>query len=382
MEDIRLTEKRGKLLEILGKKPDLTLKQLADMLDFKNHTYIPRIVKQLRGAGYLSYPFYEIEYRKICRNRLTLAAVIALFKRDYRDIMAILKRIDSYLRFYPIFEQSFKKFVVTFLSSDIRRIKEIMDYLVKKGIFKYYDFYRQDGKFLLINPTFYEPSSGNPTTTIPKLNNLLEETEIPDLRWEKFSGTKLNFCDLRLLEDLEAGIGECKLPEIQIFERNIKRNNFSYSQLKESFKKLSEKGLIKKKYYVYPIPKEKCYRFLLLLRSDDFEKTRRLVFNFGKNARIQRSVSYWISYTDKKIYGMIQCMCDPLFLLEILRKLDTYEAIKEKKFYFLRSYPANYWASQSITTDYYDYENQTLHYPYKKYLAEIKEVVDSISSRQ
>jgi hypothetical protein len=114
------------------------------------------------------------------------------------------------------------------------------------------------------------------------------------------------------------------------------------------------------------------------LRSDDFENTRKIVFNFGKNARLQKNITYWISYSDRKIFGLIQCICDPLFLIDVLKKLDTYREIREKKFYFLRSYPLTYWSSQSITTDYYDYKTQTLHYPYQKYFSEIREEADSL----
>ena len=377
MENFHLSEKRERLLEILGRNPDESLDELARLSGFKNKTYLPRVTKQLKEKGYLSQPFYEVEYRTICRNRLTLVAVVVLFTRNYEEIMALFKKIDSYLRFYPIFEQSFKKFIITFLASDVRKVKEIMDYLVKKGIIHYYDFYRQDVKYALTNPAF-RTHSGIPAPSVPSLDNLLEETDICDLTWKKYSGLRLNHCDLSLLMNLEAGTGECKLSAIQQYERTVRKNSFSYAQLKESFAKLTREGIVKKKYYVYPIPKEKCFRFILLVRSDDFEKTGRLVFNFGKHARLQKSVTYWISYTDRKIFGLIQCICDPLFLIDVLKKLDTYREIREKKFYFLRSYPLTYWSSQSITTDYYDYKTQTLYYPYQKYFSEIREEADSL----
>jgi hypothetical protein len=175
--------------------------------------------------------------------------------------MTLFKKINSYLRFYPVFEQSFNTLIITFLASDMRKAKEIMDYLVKNGIIHYYDFYRKDVKYALTNPVFREPS-GASTSLEPSLDNLLEETDICDLTWKKYSGLRLNHCDLSLLMNLEAGTGECKLSAIQLYERTVRKNSFSYAQLKESFAKLTREGIVKKKYYVHLISKEKCFRFI------------------------------------------------------------------------------------------------------------------------
>jgi hypothetical protein len=56
--------------------------------------------------------------------------------------------------------------------------------------------------------------------------------------------------------------------------------------------------------------------------------------------------------------------------------MDDIPEIIEKKMFFLRTFPATYWKSQSISMEYYDLENQELHFPYRSFFEAVECKVD------
>lgn len=371
-----LTLKRKLVLQYLGKIPTIANDKLAVLTDYKNPVYVSAVKRKLKKEGYISGPYYDVDLGQFTHNRLTRLIAVLMFRRDYPFIINLLKKIDSFVTLYPVFEQSFKTLIASFVCSDENMLAAIFDYLLEQKILVYCDLYIQDSKWYLRNPLFVTEKD-EPVSFIPSLDGLFQETEVPDLSPGTFCAKSLTKADLSLIEDLFLGIGECNLREISHYERKKEGLFFTYSELKLSMKKLLENGIITKYYNVYPIPRDRCLRFLLLMRSSLKEKSEKLLFNFGKEARIQERLTYWKSFHGKETYGVVQCSCHPSFLITLLQNLDRYEEIEEKKFYFLRSFPASYWVMQTINMKYYDPESCTLHYPYEEYFEEIKKAVDS-----
>jgi hypothetical protein len=367
--------KRRLILQYLGKYPNHSNEEVAAFCHYKNPVYISVVKKKLKEAGYISGPYYDVDLGGFVRNRLSRLIVVLMFRREYPFIIALLKKIDCFITLYPVFEQSFKMLIASFVCSDVEKLTRIFDYLLDCGILVYFDLYEQEDRWHLQNP-FFVTHTGDPLHLVPSLDNLLEKTTSPDFSRGTFCGVKMNSCDLSLIEDLFIGIGECNLRRISQYERKKEGLYFTYSNLKLSLKKLLEHNIITKYYNIYPVPREKCSRFILLMRSSDPEKTRRLLFNFGKNARLQERLTYWRSLSDATQYGVVQCVCHPSFLITLLQNLDTYDEIEDKKFYFLRSFPASYWVMQTINTRHYDPESCTLTYPYEHYGEEIKKAVE------
>jgi hypothetical protein len=367
--------KRKLVLQYMGRNPDITNEEMATLSKYKNPVYISAVKRALRKEGYISGPYYDVDLGRFTRNRLIRLIAVLMFRRDYFFIIDLLKRIDCFVTFYPVFEQSFKTMIVSFVCSDELKLKRVFDWLLERGILVHCDLYTQEDRWHLRNPVFFTDGY-EPVSLIPSLDGLLDETDVPDLSMGKFCRMTLNTCDLSLIEDLFIGIGECNLRRISRYERKKEGLFFTYSELKLSMKKLLEHGIISKYYNMYPIPREKCSRFLLLMRSSEKEKTERLLFNFGKNARIQERLTYWKSLSGGEMYGVVQCVCHPSFLIKLLQNLDKYQEIEDKKFYFLRSFPASYWVMQTISTKYYNAESCTLYYPYDTYLEEIKKEVN------
>lgn len=366
--------KRKLVLQYLETNPNITNDELAALSMYKNPVYVSAVKKRLEKEGYVSGPYYDVDLGTFTKNRLTRLIAVLMFRKDYAFIIDLLKKIDCFVTLYPVFEQSFKMLIASFVCSNEQRLKRIFDYLLNQGILVHCDLYLQESAWYLRNPLFYD--RGKPVSMTPSLEGLLRETEVPDLSHGPFCGMTLDTCDLSLIEDLFIGIGGCNLRKISQYERKKEGLFFTYSELKLSLRKLLEHRIISKYYNVYPIPRERCSRFLLLMRSSEKEKTDRLLFNFGKNARIQERLTYWTSLSGKEVYGVVQCVCHPSFLIKLLQDLDKYTEIEDKKFYFLRSFPASYWVMQSIVTKYYDSRTCTLYYPYEKYEEEIKKVVE------
>lgn len=367
--------KRRLILQYLGMNPDITNEELTALSKYKNPVYVSTVKRKLRKDGYISGPYYDVDLGRFTKNKLTRLIAVLMFRRDYAFIIDLLKKIDCFVTLYPVFEQSFKMLIASFMCSDESKLKNIFDWLLNNGVLVYCDLYVQEDSWYLRNPLFVTERN-QPVSILPSLDGLLEECETPDLYPGTFCGLTLTGCDLALIEDLFLGIGECNLRKISQYERQKQNLFFTYSELKRSMKKLLDNEIISKYYNAYPFPRQKCSRFLLLMRSSEREKTQRLLFNFGKNARIQERLTYWTSLSGREVYGVVQCACHPSFLIELLQNLDKYQEIEDKKFYFLRSFPASYWVMQTINTQYYDEETCTLYYPYTEYLEEIQKTVE------
>lgn len=367
-----LTLKRRLILQYLGKEPNITNEELAARSTYKNPVYVSAVKRKLKEEGHVSGPYYDVDLGRMTKNRLTRFIAVLMFRKDYPFIINLLKTIDCFVTLYPVFEQSFKMLIASFVCSDEAGLNRIFDYLLECGILVHYDVYTQKDKWYLRNPAFVDKGS----SMIPSLDGLLAPVDIPDVSAGDFCGVPLTQCDLSLIEDLFIGIGGCNLRKIGQYERKREGVLLTYSDLKLSLKKLLKYNIISRYYNVYPIPRQKCSRFILLMRSSQREKTDRLLFNFGKGARIQERLTYWKSLSDNTVYGVVQCVCHPSFLIKLLQDLDKYQEIEDKKFYFLRSFPASYWVMQTITTTYYNPETCTLHYPYAVYLKKIKTALE------
>jgi hypothetical protein len=368
--------RRKLILQYLGKVPNITNERLAALSNYKNSVYVSAVKRKLKQAGYISGPYFDVDIGRFVRNRLCRLIAVLMFRKDYPYVINLLKKIGCFVTLYPVLEQSFRMMVSSFICSDQQKLKKIFDYLLHCDILVHYDLYLQKTSWYLRNPLFVTRKN-EPVPLIPSLDRLLDETEVPDLSLGEFCGESLTTCDLSLIEDLFLGIGECNLRKISQYERQKEGLFLTYSELKSSARKLLDLNIIKEYYNVYPIPREKCSRFLLLMRSSHREKTDRLLFNFGKNVRIQERLTYWTHFSGGQDYGVVQCVCHPSFLIKLLQDLDRYGEIEDKKFYFLRSFPASFWVMQTITTKWYNPETCTLYYPYHQYLEEIQKTVES-----
>ncbi|MCK4636575.1 MAG: hypothetical protein KAT49_01705 [Methanomicrobia archaeon] len=366
-----LTPQKIKLLENLEKSPYMTDRELAEAVGYSYKCSVVKLKNFLEDIGYISPPFYQIDYGKLAKNKLSLVNAVIMFDGDYAYIRDLLSLIESYHTIYPVVEQDYPVYLISFFVTEEGKIREILEYLRKKRVILYYELFKYNFRWHFVYPTF--SIKKDPDLSTPNFEDLFAETEIPDIEYGKYEGY-LDFCDTRMVMHLEVGTGT--LTKIQKYEHEKFGNSFSYLQLKNSYKKLTKKRIAIKYYDIRPVPNKKCHRGLVLIRCDDFEMTKRLVFNVGKGKRVLEKITYWKSGDEKREYGVIQFFYDSVFFTKFLMGIDNIKEIIEKKMFFLRTFPTRYWKNQSVSMEYYDLKKQELHFPYDKFFEAVKSKVD------
>jgi hypothetical protein len=271
---------------------------------------------------------------------------------------------------YPIEERFFKSYMAGIFDSDTQAVKNMFDYLEKEGVIFHYELYLQDYQTHVIPPTFLADS--REATSVPPLDNLLEKTVIPDLSFGDYKDITLSLPEQLLVSSFEMGIYVLT----QIMEAETEKGNFfTYAEWKYARKRLTDYQIIQPVCDVFPFPHGECSHFFLFLCADSLRETERILFNFGKGSRLFKKIFLWTSYENKKVYGVIYCLSHPEFTIKLLRQLDMYEEVEDKKFFVLRR-PFSLWRGQSIKMEGYNTATGILHYPYDTYLEQVKTFVE------
>ncbi len=368
MSDLNVSEM--KLLNYLGKYPELTNKELAQLLDLKNPPYISTLKRRLEEKQYFFGPYYQTDYGKIFKNRVRKAIAIILFEHPYEVMLSLLKNVTCFSYIYPIEERFFRSYLVSIFDSNTEAVKNIFDYLKREGIIFHYELYCQNYQTYVIPPTFL--MEDEEASFVPPLSNLLEKTDIPDLSFGEFEGIPLSQLEQDIISYFEQGIHVLT----QIMDEEKKRGSFhTYAEWKTALKQLTVQPIIQPVYDVYPLPYERCSHSFLLVRAHTLQDTQKILFNFGKKSRLYKKIFLWTSSHTGKIYGVIYCISHPEFIITLLRQLDTYTEIEDKKFFVVRK---NFllWEGQSIPMSHYSPDSGGLYYPYDVYLEKIKTFVE------
>jgi hypothetical protein len=374
MEKIRnLNSTEMKLLSYLGKTPELTNRELANLLTLKNPPYLSTLKKTLEEKQYLLGPYYQTDYGKIFRNRIRKAIAIVLFKQPYQGMLSLLRNLGCFSYVYPIEERFFRSYMVSIFDSSTRSVREIFDYLKQEGMIFHYELYLQDHQTYVIPPKFLAGSQGSPF--VPLLDNLLDETRIPDFSFAQFDGTPLSLAEQCLISYYEQGM----LQLTTIMKREKARGNFhTYAEWRAARERLISQSIIRPVYNIFPLPYVDCSHSFLLLRAETLHQTQEMLLNFGKEARLYKKIFLWTPYLSDRTYGVIYCISHPEFTIQLLQKLDKYEEIEEKKFFVLRKTFSLY-EGKSISMEFYDPSSCTLYYPYEDYFEKIKRFVEENS---
>ncbi|MBU7033175.1 MAG: hypothetical protein HXS53_11635, partial [Theionarchaea archaeon] len=325
---------------------------------------------QLEKKHYFVGPYVQSDYGRMFSNRLRKAIAIILFEKSYQDITPLLASIDCFSYLYPIEERFFKGYIMGIFDSDTEAITHIFDYLKSEGIIFHYELYLQDYQTKVITPSFYTGS--RKSTFVPVLDNLYEDTSLPNLEFGPFSGMTLSEPEQILISYLE--LGYCMLSSIMEIEKT-KGRFYTYAEWKVAKDRLRSQKIIRPVCDIFPLPTMDCAHFFLFIRSHDLVTTRKIIFNFGKGSRMYRKVFIWTSYKTSEPYGVIYCISHPEFTIRLLRQLDMYDEIEDMKFFVIRK-EFSLWRGKSIQLGRYDAVNHTLYYPYADYLGHIQQMME------
>ncbi|MBU7024176.1 MAG: hypothetical protein HXS40_08405 [Theionarchaea archaeon] len=369
-DDLNLTEM--KLLDYIGKCPELTNKELAHLLELKNPPYVSTLKRLLHEKEYFIGPYYQTDYGKIFKNRVRKAIAILLFEQSYGFMVSLLKNIGCFSYIYPIEERFFKRIMISIFDSDTEAVKNLFDFLKKEGIIFHYELYVQDHQTYVIPPVFLRNSEE--ASFVPSLDNLLDETEIPDFSFGHFEDLQLSIREQELITYFEQG----RSVLTDIMEQEKEQENFyTYAEWKDAKALLIERNILQPVCDIFPLSYWKCSHFFLLVRTPACLTTKKMLFNFGKDSRLYKKIFLWTSYHTGRMYGVIYCISHPEFTIKLLNQLDRYNLIEDEQFFVLRK-TISLWGGQSISMEHYDPEHQTLYFPYEDYLEKMKMVLEEL----
>lgn len=361
---IRLTESKKELLNVLGKFPDISMKELVNRTQYKRVSSVIRKIGQFQKQNILDGLIYHIDFGRLCKNTLRLLCCIIELNQSYETVALYLQCIEPLITVYPVLSPHRELLNVLFLSSDNVEMTSLLQLLKDNNIITDYITHAFSHKKVIENPNFFGDSN-------PPLDNLLEPCDIPDLSFGHHD-TDWNACDISILPYLRMGYKSGKLIEILKAEKKLNRT-WTYEQIKYSHRKMLQNGLIEKKYILFPFPYDNCVDFNLFLRTEDTNVTRRVVYNFARGERVLKE------YTFCEDWGYVGFICHPLFLTGLMHKLNQIDEITKKELYQLRSTPdRKHFLKQPPELKYFDFDEQTLKYPYRTYREKIKEKLERL----
>ena len=359
-----LGEKEKKLLTALGSYPDLPLKELLEFTTYRRTSSLIRKINQFKEQNFMWGPVYRADYGKLCRNTVRKVHCIVELEKSFDTVVEYLQMIEPMVWVYPVLFPHKDLLNAGFLSSNVKKFEALLQLLKNNRIITDYSIRVYCAWIAIENPNFF----GNP---LPSLDNLLDPCEFPDISFRHYD-TEWSECDIRTLSYLQGGYKSIKLMEILRNERKLHNREWTYEQIKYSFRKMCTDNLIKKTYYIFPSPLEQCSDFYLFIKTDDIDVTKRIIYNFARGGRIHRE------YTLCDEWGLIGFICYPQFMVDLMHKLDSIEEIKRKELYHLRSItPGLQYTGNYSEFDYFDVETQTLKYPYDEFREKIEEKLET-----
>jgi DNA-binding Lrp family transcriptional regulator len=370
-ENHGITESEKELLHAVGRNPDISMKELLEYTTYKWTRTVIRKLSRLKKQHILIGPHNYINYGRLSKNSLHKVLCVIESNQSYNTVISYLRLIEPLLWVYPVLSPHKNMLHALFFSSNDVAMINILEILKENGIITDYILRVLCHKGVIENPNLFGDSN-------PSLDNLLEPCDLPEITVGHHD-TEWNECDIAILPYLERGT---KLIEILRKERNLNFKRFTYEQIKYSREKMIKNGLIEKLYVVNPFPIDQCANFRLFLRTDDTTLTQRILCNFAKGARILKQHTLYEEWGSASIWGCVSCTCHPMFLTNLMHKLDRVKQIQKREVYQIRSFPhKKYYLGLPPNFKHFDFETQTLEYPYPAYEERIKERIEGVKIR-
>lgn len=357
-----ISDREKELLNALGKSPDISMKELLHHTPYKQVSTIVKKIEQLSKEHILFGPSYYLDTGKLCRNILYKLFCIIETHQKLETVLSYLKLIESFAWIFPVLSPRKNTLIAGFYSSDNAEMTSLFELLKDRKIITDYVIRPSRRRRIMENPNYF----GDP---VPPLDNLLNPCDITDCSYGHHD-TEWNECDITLLPYFLTGYKNAKLIEILKKERKLNRT-WTYGQISYSHKKMVNSGLIKKEYAASPFPYHRCVHFILFLKARNPFITQRMICNFARGERVYREYLFF------EEWGLVECISHPAFVANLMNELDSIDDITEKELYHVRSLlPEKYWLNCPPEFKYFNFDEQTLKYPYHLYREKIKEQAD------
>lgn len=353
----KLNRKEKQILNILGKDPNASVKELMDATGYKWPSTVSQKIDKFEKMGYLRKgPYYDLNLSSVGRNQLYYVYTDIRFSSENRDlIFNLIKQFECWRWIYPTIDTN--RFLVHFQVNHYNQIGKLFTPLKEEGILSY-EMLTSQNRWILFNPDFFGKEI--PVLKEPDLDRPLPEITYPDLNvsmgWREV--------DLRLMQYLQ--IRTDNLRKIQRMEYKMYGNFWEYHQLKHSYRKITESGIVcTKSHHLNPYPLDECSTLLLFLECKDHTFLLQLMHQFAEEGRIHKS------YTLAGDTGLMFLWASPLFMLNLLRYFDEFPDL-EVKVAPLRTHSSRYLDKQSFHAEHFDVETQRWVFPYSKYEKDVQ----------
>jgi hypothetical protein len=166
---------------------------------------------------------------------------------------------------------------------------------------------------------------------------------------------------------------------LQIFTDNLRliqkkeyqdfSNFWKYHQLKHSYRKIMDSGIVtNKSHHLRPYPIDECSTLLLIIESENSDLVLHLMDQFAQKGRIHKS------FSSAGNTGLVFLWASPKFMLNLLKYFDEFRDL-EVRVAPLRTHNSRYLAKQSFHAEHFDIETQRWTFPYAKYEEKIEELI-------
>jgi len=361
MEKSQLSESEKQLLTVLGKYPGISIKELVTHTTYKWTSTIVRKINQFKEQSILWGPAYDVNYDRLCKNPLHKLFCILELTQSWETVIPYLLSIEPVAWIFPVLSPHKEFLLAGFYSTNDLETEAIFNLLKGEDIITDYIIRCYTTKRMIENPDFF----GDPS---PSMDQLLDPCTVPDISLAHHD-TDWNECDIRVLPYLAMSKG-LRLIEILRAEKKLNKT-WTYAQVNYSREKMLKNGLIEKKFIILPFHVSQCAYFFLSLKTEDTDVTQRILCNFARKERVYKE------YLLCGEWGVLFCISHSAFLTELMYKLDKIKEITEKELHLLRFSQMSNPVSNPPLSKYFDFEKQTLEYPYHVYKEKIKEKIES-----
>ena len=358
----RITENEKVLPHSIGNYPDMPVKELLTCTTYRWERTVLRKIKELREHHILRGPLYDINYTKLCKNPLHKLLCIVESNQGLGTVISFLKEIKSLLWTFPVLSSHKRVLNAGFFSTNDAAMASLLQLLKDNNVITDYRIRAFSTKRMIDNPNLFGDFN-------PPLTNLLERCHMPDMSLLQYD-TEWNECDLTILPHLRGGT---KL--IEILRKENLHKQLTYEQVKYARKKMIKNELIEKRYIFTPFPVDNCVEFQMFMNVDS-ALAPRIVYNFAKGERVYKQYALFEEWGTNTVLASTSCKSHPLFLRDLMRKLDEVDEIKETEIYLMRSYSKKYSYFSPPDFSCFDFHEQTLKYPYAEYEEKIKEKIE------
>ena len=354
------------ILNKLGENADTSISDLLLDTKYKRKSSVYNRIRKLREENYLYGPYFDVNYNAVGTNKLYTIFVFADYNPLSKDsVLEAMRRINCWTMIYPV--RTAEAYLGVYRCNNWNYIASLFDSLKQWRWLKGYSVHKSEYRWIVQNPDFFGDF-------IPPLDYQIPEGEIPCYSYEDLElTTEFTKTDLVVLKHLSTNT--CLLTQIRDLEYRRYGLKLKYHDLKRSYEKLRQIGIIlQKNYVIFPLPLGMCSLFFLISKGKAFKSHLEMISYFGKDLRLAKM----LTVVGREVISYF--LAHPLLEGKILGILE--DKVASAQIYGIKTYPSAELSVQTLNDDYFDLDSQRWIFPYSTFREEIKKLKEKREIRE